>query len=114
MAKLAGTSDKLAPTTAFSTNYLGASGMVVAILVGWLVGALYVWLNKKNIVVKLPASVPPNVAESLRPSFISGIILIVMAIIRGLFAYTTYGNVFALITTIVQTPLQHFTASPKA
>lgn len=112
MAKLAGTSDKLAPTTAFSTNYLGASGMVVAILVGWLVGALYVWLNKKNIVVKLPASVPPNVAESLRPSFISGIILIVMAIIRGLFAYTTYGNVFALITTIVQTPLQHFTASP--
>ena len=112
LAKLAGTSAKLAPTTAFSTNYLGASGMVVAILVGWLVGALYVWLNKKNLVVKLPSSVPPNVAESLRPSFISGVILVLMAVIRGLFVYTSFGNIFELVTTIVQTPLQHFAASP--
>lgn len=112
IGKLAGTSGKAAPLTAFSTDYLGASGMVVAILVGWLVGALYVWLNKKNLVVKLPSSVPPNVAESLRPSFISGIILILMAVIRGLFAYTSYGNIFALISTIVQTPLQHMAASP--
>lgn len=112
MARAFGTHAKLAQMTAFSTDYLGASGMVVAILVGWLVAALYVWLNRKNIVVKLPASVPPNVAGSLRPSFISGIILVVMAIIRGLFTYTSFGNVFNLITTIVQTPLQHFAASP--
>lgn len=112
MARAFGTTSKLTQMTAFSTNYLGASGIVVAIIVGWVVSALYVWLNKKNLVVKLPASVPPNVAASLRPSFISGIILILMAVIRGLFSYTSFGNIFELITTIVQTPLQHFVASP--
>lgn len=56
---------KLTQVTAFGTNYLGSSGMVVAILVGWVVGMLYVFLNKKNIVIKLPDSVPPNVSASL-------------------------------------------------
>lgn len=112
MARALNTHAKLTQMTAFSTNYLGASGIVVAILVGWAVGAAYVWLNKKNLVVKLPASVPPNVSASLRPSFISGFILIAAAIVRGLFNYTSFGNLFNLVTTIIQTPLQHFAASP--
>lgn len=63
MARAFGTHAKLTQVTAFGTNYLGSSGMVVAILVGWVVGMLYVFLNKKNIVIKLPDSVPPNVAK---------------------------------------------------
>lgn len=111
-ARVLGTHAKLAPLTAFSTNYIGATGIVVSILVGWLVGALYVYLNKKHFVIKLPSSVPPNVAASLQPSLIAGVILIMMTVIRGLFAYTSFGNVFDCVTTFIQVPLQSFTASP--
>lgn len=116
MARLAGTHVKLAQNVAFSTNYVGASGIIVAIVVGWIVAALYVWLNRKNLVIKLPASVPPNVSESLRPSIISGVILVAFVIIRIMFemlpGLNHFGNIFALFTKLVQTPLQHFVASP--
>ena len=81
MAKMLGTNGKLTKLTAFSTNYVGASGIVVAILVGWLIGWFYVFLNKKHLVIKLPSNVPPNVAESLQPSLIAGAVLILMTII---------------------------------
>lgn len=112
MARVFGTHAKLTQVTAFGTNYLGSSGMVVAILVGWVVGMLYVFLNKKNIVIKLPDSVPPNVAASLQPSLIAGIILVLMTLIRGAFSYTAFGNIFDCVTKLVQAPLQTFTASP--
>lgn len=112
MARAFGTHAKLTQVTAFGTNYLGSSGMVVAILVGWVVGMLYVFLNKKNIVIKLPDSVPPNVSASLQPSLIAGIILVLMTLIRGAFSYTAFGNIFDCVTKLVQAPLQTFTASP--
>lgn len=112
MAKMLGTNGKLTKLTAFSTNYVGASGIVVAILVGWLIGWFYVFLNKKHLVIKLPSSVPPNVAESLQPSLIAGAVLILMTIIRGLFAYTPFNDIFDFVTKIIQVPLQGFTASP--
>jgi PTS system cellobiose-specific IIC component len=112
MARAFGTHAKLTQVTAFGTNYLGSSGMVIAILVGWVVGMLYVFLNKKNIVIKLPDSVPPNVADSLQPSLIAGIILVLMTLFRGAFSYTAFGNIFDCVTKLVQAPLQTFTASP--
>lgn len=112
MARLLGTHAKLTQLTAFSTNYVGATGIVVAILVGWFIGWLYVFLNKKHLVIKLPSSVPPNVAASLQPSIIAGVILILMTLVRGLFAYTPFNNLFEFVTKIVQEPLQNFTGSP--
>ncbi|SNU89061.1 PTS system cellobiose-specific transporter subunit IIC [Streptococcus merionis] len=102
--------------TAFGTNYTGATGIIVAILVGWLIGLLYVFLNKKNIVIKLPASVPPNVSESLRPSILSGIILVGFVLIRIVFTFapvlSEFGNIFAFIGGLVQAPLQGILSNP--
>lgn len=107
MARAFGTHAKLTQVTAFGTNYLGSSGMVVAILVGWVVGMLYVFLNKKNIVIKLPDSVPPNVAASLQPSLIAGIILVLMTLIRGAFSYTAFGNIFDCVTNWFKRHCKH-------
>ncbi|WP_161979036.1 PTS sugar transporter subunit IIC [Streptococcus sp. S784/96/1] len=98
--------------TAFATTYTGAPGVIVAILVGWLVSVLYVYFNKKNLVIKLPASVPPNVSESLRPSILSGLILIGFVGLRAILSLTSFGDLFSLIGQFVQAPLQNFISSP--
>ncbi len=101
---------------AFSTNYIGASGILVAILIGLLVARLYITFNKKGLVVKLPESVPTNVSESLSPVFITGIIMIVVFAIRLVFKYVPFldkfGNIFAFIAGIIQIPLQNVVGSP--
>lgn len=112
LARALGTNDKLSQVTAFSTNYIGASGIIVSILLGWFVGWLYVYLTHKNFIIKLPASVPPNVAASLQPSLIAGTTLFTMVIIRTGFSYTSFGNIFDVVTRFIQLPLQSFTASP--
>ncbi|RDX02151.1 PTS sugar transporter subunit IIC [Listeria kieliensis] len=99
---------------AFQMLYTGGSGLFVAILVGYAVGLLYSYLIKKNITIKMPDSVPTNVSESLSPAILSGIILVIFFIVRVLFSYTPFENIFAFITMLVQAPLQHLTASPIA
>lgn len=102
--------------SAFSTTYIGASGIIVAIIVGYLVSKIYIFLNKKHFVVKLPESVPANVSESLSPTFIAGAIMIFAFVIRIIFKFlpflSNYGNIFAFITGVIQTPLQDIVGSP--
>lgn len=97
---------------AFQTLYTGGTGLLVAIIVGYIVARLYVFLNKKNLVVKMPDSVPPNVAESLSPSLLAGAIFIFFFIIRLLFSFTPFGSVFAFVFGSIQAPLQALTGSP--
>lgn len=101
---------------AFSTDYIGASGILVAMIIGYIVARLYIFLNVKHFVVKLPDSVPTNVSESLSPTFIAGVIMIVVFCIRLTFKYApflgNYGNIFAFITGVIQTPLQDIVGSP--
>lgn len=96
----------------FQTAQTGGSGLIVAILVGYLTAVIYLFLKKRNIVIKLPSSVPPNVSESLAPTFISGILLGIFLIIRILFALSSFETVFNLIYSILQAPLEALTASP--
>lgn len=97
---------------AFQTAQLGGPGLIVAIIVGFFVAVLYHALKKRNLVIKLPDSVPPNVSESLAPTFIAGIIYGLMLIIRIGMSYTPFDNVFNLIFGLLQAPLQGLTASP--
>lgn len=102
--------------SAFSTNYTGASGILVAIIIGYLVARLYIYFNHKNFVVKLPSSVPTNVSESLSPSFLAGGILIIVFLIRLLFKFapilSNFGDIFSFISGIIQVPLQDIVGSP--
>lgn len=99
---------------AFQSVYTGGTGLFVAIFVGFFVGVLYCYLIKKNITIKMPATVPSNVAESLSPAILSGIILLIFFAIRLLFAFTPFENVFRFVGGLVQLPLQKVAASPIA
>ena len=97
---------------AFQTAQLGGPGLIVAIFVGYLTSVLYLALKKRNLMIKLPATVPPNVSESLSPTFVAGLIFAFFFVIRVGLAYTPFGNIFNLIYGVLQAPLESLTASP--
>lgn len=110
------TVQSVADLNAFSSDYIGASGILVAIIIGYLVARLYIFLNDKHFVIHLPESVPSNVSESLSPTFIAGAIMILIFSLRLIFKFapflSDYGNIFAFITGVIQTPLQNIVGSP--
>lgn len=55
-----GTVQSVADLNAFATDYIGASGIIVAIIIGYIVARLYIFLNDKHFVITLPESVPPQ------------------------------------------------------
>lgn len=96
---------------ALSTTYLGADGMVVALIVAVISAHLYCFLTDKGITFKMPDSVPPNVSSSLSPVFVAMIIFGIIVATRIAFGFTSYGNLFACITQIISIPLMRVGAS---
>ncbi|MCZ0702176.1 PTS system cellobiose-specific IIC component [Natronobacillus azotifigens] len=92
-------------TMALSYEWLGATGLFVAIFVAVLVGRLSTLILSKGYYIKMPKGVPPTIEKSfaaLTPAFAA---IILMLIVRGLFELTPYGDVHEFIYTLVQAPL---------
>lgn len=88
-----------------STQWLGAPGLFVSMIVAVLVGRLYVLILDKKIFIKMPKGVPPTIEKSFAAIVPSLIIIVVMLTIRGIFASTSFESIHQFIFTIVQTPL---------
>ncbi len=74
--------------TAVVSTYLGASGIFSAILIGIFVVTFSQFLSKHGVKIKLPAQVPPNVAEPIEAMIVNGIIVIIAIAVRlGLAAF---------------------------
>lgn len=101
-----------AEVNALLTSNMGSDGIFVALLIGLFIPWLYVKLLHKNLVVKLPHSVPPMVSQSLAPTFIAMIIFSLSFLVKYLVSLTSYGNIFTLITTVVSEPISAFGANP--
>lgn len=96
------------------TSRMGSDGIFVALLVGLFIPWLYVKLLRKNLVLKLPASVPPMVTQSLAPTFIAMIIFSLVFGIKYGISVTSYGDIFTLLTRVISKPVSAFGASPIA
>ncbi|MBQ9155042.1 MAG: PTS sugar transporter subunit IIC [Solobacterium sp.] len=99
---------------AIQTQYIGADGIFVGMIMTILVSKAYCFLMKKNLKLRLPDSVPPNVSNSLSPIFVSMIILTSVFVLKYLFSLTSYGNIFNLFNTLISTPFMKFGSSPAA
>lgn len=100
---------------AFASRYLGSSGLFVAFLTAICIAKLYTIFSKnKKLLIKLPDSVPPMVAQSFEPLIVGLIIFAIVFIIRLLVGYTSYGNLFDLVNTIIATPLMSIGGSIPA
>lgn len=89
----------------FSTSYFGASGMFMAMVVGFIAAYIFIGLSKKGIKIRMPASVPSNVSTMFESMIPGGAVLIVFVLINNLVATTSYGTVYELINGLIQKPL---------
>lgn len=99
---------------ALASSNLGSDGMFVAMIVGIVVPWCYNWLMKHHVTLKLPASVPPMVTESLSPVFVAIITFTVTFFVKYGISLTSYGDIFQMINTLVATPVMSIGASPWA
>jgi len=87
---------------------LGATGVFPALLVTFVSIAIYSYLHDKNFTIKMPESVPENVAKPFLSIIPMGGALLVFLIVRKLFELTSFGNLQTFIDQIVTKPLLGF------
>lgn len=94
-----------------SQDWLGYKGMITGILLGMLVPTLMKAIKNKNLVIKMPDSVPDYVAESF--SSLIPVILIIVGteIIDFVMVATGQGSLHQMIYNVLQIPFQHLSSS---
>ena len=68
--------------TGIASNFLGAQGIFSAIIVGIFVVMFSSFLSNRGVKIKLPAQVPPNVAEPIEALIVNGIIVAIAIAVR--------------------------------
>ena len=104
----ASAAEDAAAVSALSTGFLGAKGLFTA-MIGALIGArIYVFIVKKGWVIKLPDSVPPNVAGSFNALIPSFFVVVVFLLVAMGMSFTSYGDLHTMIFTVIQSNLMRF------
>lgn len=89
-------------------NWMGSKGLFVAILIGLITGKIYAWFIRKNIVIKLPDSVPPAVSRSFTALIPAAAILTGSILIAALVDKLGLGNIHEIIGNVLGKPLSVF------
>lgn len=89
----------------FAISNLGAKGMFIAIIVGFISCELYCRISLANITIKMPESVPPMISQSFIAIIPGAVPLLLCNIIRYIFTYTDYKNAIEFVYQILQQPL---------
>ncbi|WP_080844360.1 PTS sugar transporter subunit IIC [Cytobacillus gottheilii] len=90
-----------------STQWVGAQGLFVAMLIGLLVGEVFSKLSKwKRLQIKMPASVPPAISRSFLVLFPIVLITIMFTIGNAIILAIFPDGIHQLIYTLIQTPLK--------
>ncbi|MFU7515717.1 PTS sugar transporter subunit IIC [Clostridium sp. HCS.1] len=98
-------------STAIALSRLGASSLIVAIVLGLIVPTLYKYLIEKKLTIKLPDAVPPEVANSFSSLIPIAIIFVGMFIIKILLEISPFGNIHDFLNVLLSKPLQSLSGS---
>lgn len=99
------------PISAVAYGYFGSNSLFVALIIGLLMGRIYIFVIQKGWVLKMPESVPPKVAQSFTPIFAGFFVALVSLVIAAIFKATSYGNIHEFVTKVVQAPLTNMGSS---
>ena len=87
-------------------SWLGSAGMFTALLIAFGTGVIFKFCEAKNLSVKLPDSVPPNIAVQFTLLIPGTISIILAGIVRMIFAATPVGSMQQAVYAVVSLPLQ--------
>lgn len=98
--------------TAIPFTNVGAKGMFIALIVGFLVGELVCIAFKKKWTIRLPESVPPFVTNSFSALIPAFMITFIFIFLRYAFTLTQWGDVITAFYALLQKPLSIVTSGP--
>jgi PTS system cellobiose-specific IIC component len=87
-------------------NWTGGQGMVTAIVVGLIVGAIYSWFLTKKITIKMPDGVPQGVANQFSALIPAAVIITGAMLVYIFFKVGLKTTFIEWIFKTLQTPLQ--------
>lgn len=99
-------SSSVVVSSVVSKDWLGAQGMICAIIIGLIVGWVYSAMLKKDIKIHMPEGVPEGVVNGFSALIPATVILGGSAIIYAIFKYAFNTSFVEVIYKIVQQPLQ--------
>ena len=94
-----------------STQWFGATGLFMAMVVGFVVGFVYELCFKNNIEIKLPSQVPPTIARQFSALIPAFIVIILFVAVNWVFTLTPLENAQAALYSVVRIPLSIASAS---
>ncbi|AGF55515.1 PTS system cellobiose-specific IIC component [Clostridium saccharoperbutylacetonicum] len=86
--------------------WTGGKGMIAAIVIGLIVGAVYSWFMKKNIIIKMPEGVPQGVSSAFAALIPSVAIILGATVVYAIFNWGLQTTLVEWIYKVIQTPLQ--------
>lgn len=92
-------------------EWTGSQGMIGGILIGFYVGYIYSWFIKKDITIKMPDGVPPNVANAFTSLIPGTVLLLSGAVVYGIMEKGFDTTLIQAIYSLIQTPLSNLTDS---
>lgn len=91
--------------------WLGSAGLFTAMVVALLSTRIYIFIVKKNLKIKMPETVPSNISKPFEALIPAMIVFVIMLVINYTFNLTEYGSIHQCIYSLIQVPLQGFTAN---
>lgn len=97
---------------AITKVWFGGQGIIGAIIIGLVVGAIYTLFVQRHIVIKMPEQVPQAISkqfEAMIPAFVIFLLSMIVYLISKL--VTAGGTFIEMIYDVLQMPLQGLTGS---
>ncbi|MCB2293602.1 PTS sugar transporter subunit IIC [Clostridium algoriphilum] len=98
-------------TNVIDKTWTGGQGMVTAIIVGLIVGAVYSWFLTKKITIKMPEGVPQGVVNQFTALIPGAVIMVGTMVVYIFFKYGLNTTFIEWIYKVLQIPLQGATDS---
>lgn len=92
-------------TWGWNADLFGTSTLFMGMIVALLIGELYRVIVKKNLVIKLPDSVPPSISSSFVALVPAAAAIVLSLIVKMILRATSFGDLGTFINTIVSAPL---------
>ena len=84
---------------------MGSGGLFVAIIMSLLAIEIVNFIVKKNIVIKMPDSVPPAVSKSFAALIPGFFVIMISLMIRIAFEVSPFGNIHKVVEMVLTKPL---------